>query len=42
MTARAVTRLVARLPDVEFADGSVCRVFQVRDTGVWFMDGVLD
>ena len=28
--------------DVEFADGSVCRVFQVRDTGVWFMEGVLD
>lgn len=28
--------------DVEFADGSVCRVFQVRDTGGWFMEGVLD
>lgn len=28
--------------DVEFADGCVCRVFQVRDTGVWFMEGVLD
>jgi protein ImuB len=28
--------------DVEFADGSVCRIFQVRDTGVWFMEGVLD
>ena len=28
--------------DVEFVDGCVCRVFQVRDTGVWFMEGVLD
>lgn len=28
--------------DVEFADGCVCRVFQARDTGVWFMEGVLD
>ena len=28
--------------DVEFTDGTVCRVFQVRGTGVWFMEGVLD
>jgi protein ImuB len=28
--------------DVEFADGSVCRIFHARDSGVWFIEGVLD
>ena len=28
--------------DVEFADGAVCRIFHARDSGVWFMEGVLD
>ena len=28
--------------DVEFADGSVCRIFHARDNGVWFMEGVVD
>ena len=28
--------------DVSLGDGSVCRLFQARDTGRWFIDGVLD
>jgi protein ImuB len=28
--------------DAAFADGSICRVFRDRDTGMWFMDGVFD
>jgi protein ImuB len=28
--------------DVELSDGSVCRVYRDRDSGVWFMEGVLD
>jgi protein ImuB len=28
--------------DVALSDGSVCRLFQVRDTGQWFFDGVID
>jgi protein ImuB len=28
--------------DVAFSDGAVCRVFHERDTGRWFLDGVLD
>jgi protein ImuB len=28
--------------DVAFSDGSVCRLFHERDTGRWFLDGVLD
>jgi hypothetical protein len=28
--------------DVSLGDGSVCRVFQARDTGRWFLDGVVD
>ena len=28
--------------EVALGDGSVCRVFQARDTGHWFLDGVFD
>ena len=28
--------------DVALSDGSVCRLFQARDTEHWFLDGVLD
>jgi protein ImuB len=28
--------------DVALSDGSVCRVFQARDTEQWFLDGVVD
>jgi hypothetical protein len=28
--------------DVALSDGSVCRLFQVRDTALWFLDGVVD
>jgi protein ImuB len=28
--------------DVAFSDGAVCRLFHERDTGRWFLDGVLD
>ncbi len=28
--------------DVALSDGSVCRLFQVRDTEHWFLDGVID
>jgi protein ImuB len=28
--------------DVALADGSVCRLFQARDTAQWFLDGVID
>jgi protein ImuB len=28
--------------DVELRDASVCRLFQDRESGVWFMDGVVD
>jgi protein ImuB len=28
--------------DVELADGEVYRVFRERDTGAWFVDGVVD
>ncbi len=28
--------------DVAFSDGSVCRLFCERDTGRWFLDGVID
>jgi hypothetical protein len=28
--------------DVALSDGSVCRVFQARDTEHWFLDGVID
>jgi len=28
--------------DVALSDGSVCRLFRERDTGRWFMDGVVD
>jgi protein ImuB len=28
--------------DVAFSDGSVCRVFRERDTGRWFLEGVVD
>jgi hypothetical protein len=28
--------------DVAFSDGPVCRLFQARDSGQWFLDGVID
>jgi len=28
--------------DVALSDGSVCRLFRARDTGVWFLEGVVD
>jgi len=28
--------------DVAFDGGAVCRLFQDRDTGLWFVDGVYD
>jgi hypothetical protein len=28
--------------DVALGDGSVCRLFQARDTEQWFLDGVID
>jgi protein ImuB len=28
--------------DVAFSDGCVCRLFRERDTGHWFLDGVVD
>jgi hypothetical protein len=28
--------------DVALSDGSVCRLFQERSTGRWFMEGILD
>jgi hypothetical protein len=28
--------------DVALSDGSVCRLFQARDTERWFLDGVMD
>jgi hypothetical protein len=28
--------------DVALSDGSVCRLFQARDTARWFLDGVVD
>jgi protein ImuB len=28
--------------DVALSDGSVCRVFRTRDTGVWFLEAVVD
>jgi hypothetical protein len=28
--------------DVALEDGTVCRIFQARDTRNWFMDAVMD
>jgi protein ImuB len=28
--------------DIAFGDGTICRLFQQRDTGTWFIEGVLD
>ena len=28
--------------DVALSDGSLCRLFRARDTGAWFLDGVID
>ena len=28
--------------DVAFDDGTLCRLFRDRDTGVWFVDGIID
>jgi protein ImuB len=28
--------------DVALEDGAVCRVFQDRDSGQWFVDGIYD
>jgi hypothetical protein len=28
--------------DVALSDGSVCRLFQTRDTDHWFLDGIID
>jgi protein ImuB len=28
--------------DVSLSDGTICRLFQQRETGTWFMEGVLD
>ena len=28
--------------DVALSDGAVCRLFRARDTGVWFLEGVVD
>ena len=28
--------------DAELADGSVCRLFHDRRSGVWFVDGIFD
>jgi hypothetical protein len=28
--------------DVELADGTICRLFHDRPTGVWFLDGIFD
>jgi protein ImuB len=28
--------------DVALSDGAVCRLFRTRDTGVWFLEGVVD
>jgi hypothetical protein len=28
--------------DVVLSDGSVCRLFHERDTGRWFMEGIVD
>ena len=28
--------------DVGLADGSLCRLFRDRSTGLWFVDGVFD
>jgi hypothetical protein len=28
--------------DVALRDGTLCRLFRTRDTGAWFMEGVLD
>ena len=28
--------------DVALGDGTICRLFQQRETGTWFLEGVLD
>ena len=28
--------------DIALGDGTICRLFQQRDTGTWFVEGVLD
>ena len=28
--------------DVALGDGTICRLFQQRETGMWFVEGVLD
>ena len=28
--------------DVALGDGTICRLFQQRDTGTWFVEGVMD
>jgi protein ImuB len=28
--------------DIALGDGTICRLFQQRETGTWFVEGVMD